>query len=60
MARQYLKTSEVKTEYGIGRRAINTLVRNRQLKRKKVGHAFRYSIEELEKVFSPRKPNFVK
>lgn len=56
--KKYLKEAEVKAIYGIGYRAIQRLVRERQLRRKLVANAWRYPVTDLEKIFSPRSVRF--
>jgi len=51
--KRYLCYTEVHELYGIGRDAITTLVRNRQLRRRMVGKAWRYPVADLEAIFSP-------
>lgn len=50
--KRYLCYNEVHELYGIGRDAIKTLVRNRQLRRRMVGNAWRYPVSDLEAIFS--------
>jgi len=50
--KRYLCYNEVRALYGIGRDAITTLVRNRQLRRRMVGKAWRYPVADLEAIFS--------
>lgn len=50
--KRYLCYQEVRLLYGIGRDAIRTLVRSRQLRRSKVGTAWRYPVSDLERIFS--------
>lgn len=50
--KRYLKEKEVKELYGLGYTAIRTLVKNRQLRRRMVGRAWRYPVDDLEAIFS--------
>lgn len=50
--KRYLTFPEVWEVYGIGRKSITKLVRERQLRRRKVGKAWRYPVADLEAIFS--------
>lgn len=50
--KRYLTFPEVWEVYGIGRKSIAKLVRERQLRRRKVGKAWRYPVADLEAIFS--------
>lgn len=51
-AKRYLTFLEVQALYGIGRKAVARLVRERQLRRQMVGRAWRYPVADLEAIFS--------
>lgn len=50
--KRYLTFPEVRALYGIGRDIVTRLVRERQLRRRKVGTAWRYPVADLEEIFS--------
>lgn len=50
--KRYLTFREVEMLYGIGRKTVARLVRERHLRRRMVGTAWRYSVEDLESIFS--------
>ena len=50
--KRYLNFREVEAVYGIGRKTVARLVRERHLRRRMVGTAWRYSVEDLETIFS--------
>lgn len=50
--KRYLTFSEVWEVYGIGRKTIAKYVRERQLRRRMVGKAWRYPVDDLERIFS--------
>lgn len=51
-AKRYLTFPEVWAVYGIGRKSIAKFVRERQLRRRMVGKAWRYPVADLEAIFS--------
>lgn len=51
MERRYLTLREIRLVYGVGWRTVKNAVYDRKLKRKKVGRAWRYSVENLERLF---------
>jgi len=51
--KRYLTYPEVRALYGIGRDTVTNLVRDRQLRRRMVGRAWRYPVADLERIFSP-------
>lgn len=50
--KRYLTFNEVWEVYGIGRKSIAKFVRDRQLRRRMVGKAWRYPVADLEAIFS--------
>lgn len=50
--KRYLTFPEVWAVYGIGRKSIAKFVRERQLRRRMVGKAWRYPVADLEAIFS--------
>jgi len=50
--KRYLVYTEVREQYGAGRKLLDTLVSSRRLHRVKVGTAWRYNRAELEHIFS--------
>ena len=50
--KRYLTFNEVRDVYGIGRKTVTKLVRERQLRRRMVGRAWRYPVVDLEAIFS--------
>ena len=50
--KRYLTFPEVWEVYGIGRKSIAKFVRDRQLRRRMVGKAWRYPVADLEAIFS--------
>lgn len=60
MTKKYIKSKEVSEQYGLGYKAIRTLVRDRKLGRAKVANAWRYSVDELDCVMSNRKNRRIK
>ena len=51
-SKKYLTFNEVWEMYGIGRKSIARFVRDRQLRRRMVGKAWRYPVADLEAIFS--------
>ena len=51
-SKKYLTFNEVWEMYGIGRKSIARFVRDRQLRRRMVGKAWRYPVSDLEAIFS--------